>query len=282
MLRLLLLAIVLGSLIFASVVYAEDVVAKRPTFTNSIGMKLVSIPTGEFQMGSPDDEPQRGANEGPQHRVRITKPFYLGMYEVTQGEYFQVMNKNPSLFKTVEELDTKRFPVELVTWEEAMEFCTKLSEIAAEKKAGRVYTLPTEAQWEYACRAGTTTPFHFGSVLNGNQANTNGNFPYGNAPKGKSLNRTTTVGSYPPNAWGLYDMHGNVSEFCSDWYDEKYYSRAEENDPQGPAGDFDKVFRGGNWIGSANTCRSARRSGGSTENRGSFWGFRVAVNPGEK
>jgi len=187
---------------------------------NSIDMRLVLIPPGEFLMGSPETEENRSDNEY-QHRVRIAKPFYLGVYEVTQSEYEGVMGKNPSAFSKdgarsdkVGAMDTSRFPVEAVSWENAVEFCQKLSELPEEKRFGCVYRLPTEAEWEYACRAGTRTPFHFGTSLSSTQANFDGNYPYGSASKGPNLSRTATVGSYRPNAWGLYDMHGNVLEWC--------------------------------------------------------------------
>ena len=169
---------------------------------NSIGMKLVLIPPGEFMMGSPRQEfdslvreyPTRKKLfelEQPQHRVRITKPYYLGLYEVTQGEYERVMGTNPSAFsrsgdrsEQVSGQDTSRFPVERVSWEEAVEFCRRLSALPEERAAGRVYRLPTEAEWEFACRAGTTTPFHFGSQLNGRETNCDGNYPYGTTTKG--------------------------------------------------------------------------------------------------
>ena len=179
----------------------------RPAeFTNSIGMKFKLIPAGEFMMGSPEDEEDRLDYEGPVHRVRITKPYYLGTYEVTQAEYERIMDENPSRFK-----GSKR-PVERVSWNDAVVFCKRLSE-----KEGRAYRLPTEAEWEYACRGGTTTPFHFGRILNGKQANCRGDQPYGTETKGPYLGETASVGSYTANAFGLYDMHGDVWEWCSDW-----------------------------------------------------------------
>ncbi len=187
--------------------------------TNFTGMKLVLIPPGEFLMGSPESEQDTEVDEY-QHRVRITKPFYLSVYEVTQSEYERVMGENPSWFSSggsgsgkekVSDLDTSRFPVERVNWQNAVEFCRKLSELPEERAGGRIYRLPMEAEWEYACRAGTTTPFHFGSELNGSQTNCDGTRPYGTSTEGPQLGRTTTVGSYAANAFGLYDMHGNVS-----------------------------------------------------------------------
>ncbi len=144
-----------------------------------------------------------------------------------------------------------------------------------EKLAGNLYELPTEAQWEFACRARTTPPFHFGRALNGVQANAVGNYPYGTSEKGPSLNRTTTVGSYASNAWGLFDMHGNVSEWCADWYDKEYYSNAPSDDPKGPAAGASRVIRGGGWFLNALRCRSARRSHLGPAYRNDYYGFRL-------
>ena len=222
--------------------------AKKPeAITNSIGMKLSLIPAGEFQMGSPESE-QGHYNDEQQHRVRITQPFYLGVYEVTQEQYERIMGSNPSNNKGT------NLPVEQVSWDDAQEFCRKLSQ-----KEGKTYRLPTEAEWEYACRAGTTTPFNFGSTLNGTEANCNGNYPYGTTTKGAYLKRTTTVGSYRPNAFGLYDMHGNVFEWCSDWYDSAYYKNSPADNPTGPDAGSDRVIRGGSWSFGAVCCRSADR-----------------------
>ena len=245
--------------------------------TNSIGMKLQLMPAGEFMMGSPASESKRGDDEGPQHRVQIIRPFYLGAYEVTQHEYEQVMGSNPSYFSSSDDskervtgLDTDRFPVERVSWNNAVEFCQKLS-----AREGKTYRLPTEAEWEYACRAGTTTPFHFGSVLNGKQANANGNYPYGTDRKGPYLHRTTQVGSYSPNVFGLYDMHGNVWEWCQDWYGEDYYQASPSSDPTGPTSGSSRILRGGSWRHSPVHVRSAYRSRYTPRSRGSSNGFRV-------
>ena len=251
-------------------------------------MKFALIPPGEFQMGSPNSERWRGGNE-QQHCVRITKPFYLGVYEITQSEFEHMMGRNPSGFsngggqaEAVKGLDTSRYPVETVTWYDAVEFCNTLSEKEARRPYYRIagiarhakgwikdaqvsieggggYHLPTEAQWEYACRAGTTTPFNFGAANNGALSNCNGQAPYGTEEQGPALGRTVPVGSYRPNAFGLYDMHGNVWEWCWDVYDEAYYKNSPESDPAGPSGGSRRVNRGGNWRREAAFSRSAVR-----------------------
>ncbi len=221
------------------------------TYTNSIGMRFVLIPAGEFLMGSPEGEQGASPDEKPQHKVRITKPFYLGVYEVTQREYVAVMGSNPSRFRAA------THPVGRVSWEDAVAFCGKLS-----AQEGQEYRLPTEAEWEYACRAGTTTPFSFGSSLNGDHANCNGKRPYGTSAEGPSKRRTAPVGSYRANGFGLYDMHGNVWEWCADWYDAKYYGPLPVVDPVGPTGGWRRVFRGGGWGLDASCCRASYRAWG--------------------
>jgi formylglycine-generating enzyme required for sulfatase activity len=226
-------------------------------------------------MGSPEGEANRRSsgpeNEGPQHKVKITKPFYMGVYEVKQSEYEKVMVKNPSTFK-----DGPDHPVEQVIWDEAVDFCKKLSELPDEKKAGRVYRLPTEAEWEYACRAGTTTVFHYGNSLSSTQANFNGDAPYGGAEKGPRIGKTTKCGSYqPPNAWGLYDMHGNVWEWCLDG--PRTYVKSDQAviDPKGDLAGGSRVRRGGSWGFEAWFCRSALRGPRSPSTRYDDFGFRV-------
>jgi formylglycine-generating enzyme required for sulfatase activity/pimeloyl-ACP methyl ester carboxylesterase len=195
-----------------------------------VQLKLVRIEPGKFQMGSPPSEVGRGDDEA-QHEVQIPKPFCLGVYAVTQAQYKQAMGMKPSFFSPkgdgrdkVSGLNTDDFPVENVNWEEAMDFCRIVSMRPAVKDKGWVVDLPTEAEWEYACRAGTHTAFHYGDSLSSQQANFNGKNPYGGAAKGESLQRTTKVGSYAANAWGLYDMHGNVLQWCKDWYAKDYQS----------------------------------------------------------
>ena len=281
--------------------------------SQATGMKLTLIPAGTFTMGSPASEVERSAEEGPQHMVRISQPFYMGVYEVTQGEYEQVMGVNPSNFSKsnvgsskLSGQDTSQFPVELVAWYDAIEFCNSLSakdgltayytltnvtrkgqapkdSIASAMvsvSGGRGYRLPTEAEWEYACRANTTTPFHFGSTLNGDQANVNGSAPYGTTTPGKYWARSMTVGSYLANAFGLSDMHGNVWEWCEDVYHEKVYANRAGTtiDPLVQNGSEYRVLRGGSWDNSSEDARSAGRNSGTPEGRSNVSGFRVVFS----
>jgi formylglycine-generating enzyme required for sulfatase activity len=245
----------------------------------------------EFLMGAPEGEEVASDDEKPQHWVRLTKPFYLGKYAVTQEQYERLVGKNPSHFcatgvgkAKVAGLDTRRFPVEEVSWEEAVEFCRKLSELPEEKRRGRAYRLPTEAEWEYSCRVGamSPTPFSFGATFSSTRANFDGNFPYGGAAKGPNLGRPTAVGSYPANAWGLYDMHGNVWQWCSDWYGADYYAKSPREDPAGPSEGSGRVFRGGSWRISGQNCRSAIRLRYVPAFRDYNLGFRVALVPSGK
>jgi len=226
--------------------------------TNSIGMKLRLIPAGEFMMGSPETESDRENNE-TQHRVSITKAFYLGVTEVTQKQYQKVMGTNPSEFKGPQN------PVERVSWAEAVEFCGKLSAMPAEKTSGHVYRLPTEAEWEYACRSGTTTAYSFGD-----DASRLGDYGWF---RGNSDSSTHPVGEKKPNAWGLYDMNGNVWEWCQDRYG--VYPGGSATDPTGATSGSFRVCRGGGWFHFAGYCRSAYRDWRTPEYRFSYLGFRV-------
>jgi formylglycine-generating enzyme required for sulfatase activity len=233
------------------------------SITNSIGMKLVLIPAGEFLMGSPDTDKEALDREKPQHRVRITRPFYLGATEVMQGQYRVVTGADPSHFKGSDDL-----PVEQVSWEDAQAFCDKLNALEKEGLGGTSYRLPTEAEWEYACRAGTATRFGFGDA----DASL-GEYAWF---EGNSGDKTHPVGQKRPNAWGLYDMHGNVWEWCWDGYEENYYANSPGADPLGPSGAAVRVRRGGGWGGSPRDCRAALRRWSSPGLRSLDLGFRVA------
>jgi formylglycine-generating enzyme required for sulfatase activity len=262
--------------------------------TNVVTTNMVWIPPGTFVMGSPASEAQRYSDE-TQHTVTLTKGFYMGKYAVTQGEYLALMGSNPSYFTTRDyngntiPADLNR-PVEQVSWDDATNYCAHLT--AQEQAAGRllagwVYRLPTESEREYACRAGTTTAFHYGSALHGGMANFYDYYEYDAAigdiyfasPAVPWLPRTTTVGSYQPNAWGLHDMHGNVWEWCRDWYGT--YPTSSVIDPQGPTSGSDRVFRGGGWFGNGRYCRSAARFSRDPDFRFYDVGFRVVLAPGQ-
>jgi formylglycine-generating enzyme required for sulfatase activity len=254
--------------------------------TNSLGMKFVLIPAGTFRMGSPNHEQGRSPDEGPVHDVTITRPFYLGVYPVTQEQFQRLMGTNPSHFcragrgrDAVKGEDTNLFPAEKVTWGSAVAFCRKLSELPEESGRGRTYRLPTEVEWEYACRAGKDgEPFHFGAALSAAQANFDGSQPYGRgASVGASLKHPTAVGSYPPNDFGLFDMHGNVWEWCADWYAEDYYGQSSADDPTGPESGQQRVLRGGCWSSSAANCRSAYRGRSEPGNHVYRFGMRVLL-----
>ena len=233
---------------------------------NGVNLELVLIPSGTFMMGSPNSEAKRSMDE-TQHLVTISNPFYLGKYPITQAQWRHVMGANPSYFK-----GDKLLPVENISWNDVQLFCLKLKEIAQVP-----FGIPTEAQWEYACRAGTSTSFHFGNQLNGRQANCDGTLPYETDTRGPYLEKTSPVGKYPANPWGLYDMHGNVWEWCSDWYGE--YPTGSVTDPSNAckSGSF-RVFRGGCWYFNAGCCRSAIRFWGEPSAQDCDIGCRVALS----
>jgi formylglycine-generating enzyme required for sulfatase activity len=231
---------------------------------------MIWIPSGSFTMGSPASEARRDSDEGPQRLVTIGQGFWMGRYEVTQGQYEAVMGTNPSFFKTC----GKDCPVEQVSWNDAKEFISKLNA----RNDGFVYSLPSEAEWEYAARAGTTTAFAFGNSLSSTQANFNGNYPYGNAPKGPYLERTTKVGSYKPNAWGLYDMHGNVWEWAEDVWQDSYTGLPTDGSANTTRGDSSfRVLRGGSWYVIGGFTRSAYRDWDDLSLRYDGDGFRVVA-----
>ena len=236
---------------------------------NSNGMKLVLIPKGTFMMGSPESEEGHEEDE-VRHEVTISQDYYLGVYEVTQAQYEKVMGGNPSYYQGAKvDNQNAELPVDSVSWDEAVEFCKKLSELPEEKKAGRVYRLPTEAEWEYACRATSETVYSFDDER--------GLLPeYGWFDRNGS-DRTHTVGLLEPNRWGLYDMHGNVWEWCSDWYGE--YPAGAVIDPSGPKESGGRVNRGGSWNNTAESCRSANRFRDGPSDRYRLLGFRVAMSP---
>ena len=236
------------------------------TITNSIGMKFVYIPSGTFTMGSPSDELGRQKYER-QHRVTLSRVFYMQTTEVTQGQWKSIMGRNPSHFKRCGD----NCPVEKVSWNDCQDFIRSLNQ----KEGTNKYRLPTEAEWEYACRAGSTTAFANGGItelLCGYDPNLDAMGWY----CGNSGQKTHPVGQKKPNDWGLYDMHGNLWEWCQDWY-EKNYPTGHVTDPKGPSSSSaGRVFRGGGWRYSAGVCRSASRRRGNPDYRHASVGFRVA------
>lgn len=241
-----------------------------------VALEMVPIPAGEFLMGSPDDEPGRLDNEAPQHRVRLA-PFSLARMPITQAQWRQLalwqpaageppwerqLNPEPACFQSGQPDDDQR-PVERLSWFEAMEYCRRLS-----RRTGRQYTLPSEAQWEYACRAGTTTPFAFGSLLSERQANV-------------LSSETTKVGSFPANAWGLHDMHGNVREWCADAWHPTYVGAPNDGRPwiDPDAEQALRLLRGGSWGSDPGDCRSACRDLGRPGDADDGVGFRVVCLP---
>jgi len=255
----------------------QAVDTKTVDLGGGVKLELVWCPPGTFTMGSSMAERRAAVAAGgkmrhyegeTQHKVTLTKGFWLGKYEVTQRQWQSVMGKNPSGVKSAG-LDA---PVENVSWEDCQEFVKKLN-----ASAGHEYRLPTEAEWEYACRAGTATAFHYGDDLDSSQANFDGTFPRGSGRKGEFLETTVKVGSFRPNAWGLYDMHGNVYEWCQDLYGD--YPSGAVTAPAGKGTSSRPVFRGGCWRHGATRCRSADRGRDFPWRSYNCLGFRVALAP---
>jgi formylglycine-generating enzyme required for sulfatase activity len=238
--------------------------------TNSIGMRFVYIKPGTFMMGSTENEPEREGDE-TLHQVTLTRGYYLQTTEVTQGQWKRVMGDNPSEFKNCGD----DCPVDSVSWTKAQAFIKKLNKM----EGGARYRLPTEAEWEYACRAGSKEAFSFGPCLGTDQANYNGDYPLDGCSKGRYRKKTTKVASFPANAWGLYDMHGNVCEWCSDRYGD--YPSDAVTDPLGASTGSSRVLRGGSWSDYARGCRSVLRRGFDPGDQGNFYGFRVALSTGQ-
>lgn len=250
------------------IVYRETKQAfyRLQSLAAGVDLELVSIPADSFMMGSPNGE--GGDTEKPQHLVNVTA-FYLGKYPITQQQYQAVMGENPSRFKGYD------LPVERVTWLDAQRFCDRLNQ-----QTGKNYRLPSEAEWEYACRAGTTTPFHFGETITTEIANFDGNYTCGDAPKGKYLQKTTPVGSYKfANDFGLYDLHGNVWEWCLDKWVDNYQGAPTDGSARGDINSQNnnklRLLRGGSWLGDPMLCRSAYRLRGLADGRDRVIGFRV-------
>jgi formylglycine-generating enzyme required for sulfatase activity len=252
---------------------------KNKSYTEDLGegvkLTLMLIPAGKFDMGGPDDEPSSEDDECPQHRVSVPQ-FLMGRYPVTQAQWrvvagypqeTQELNPDPSDFKG----DAR--PVENVSWDDAQEFCRRLS-----TKSGKTYCLPSEAQWEYACRAGTTTPFHYGEIITPELANYDGNNTYNDSPRGEYRESASEVGLFPANDWGLHDMHGNVWEWCEDDYHDNYEGAPSDGSAwvKSDRESSYRLVRGGSWFYGPVLCRSAVRNHGTRGNRVNEVGFRVS------
>ena len=270
-------------------------------------LTLLWIPPGRFWMGSPATEPERLDSEDPQHLVQL-QGFFMGQTPITQAQWREVagwqerpgegwgrqLETDPSLFQSnaeqgeglgrlfETEANTDNRPVERVSWLDAMEFCSRLSQ-----RTGRSYTLPSEAQWEYACRAGTETPFHLGDTISSELANYDGDYTYADGPKGIYRVQTTPVGMFPANAWGLHDMHGNVREWCLDEWHGNYNGAPTDGSAWVDYAEGEKtkesvrsrLLRGGSWLSNPRDCRSAYRVNDLPGNRGFNVGFRVCCLP---
>ena len=247
--------------------------------SQQVSLEMAYIPGGTFQMGSPEDELDHFDNESPQHGVTVSE-FFMGRFLVTQAQWRVVvagfpkvdrdLKPNPSKFKS----KTEDRPVEQVSWWDAQEFCKRLS-----KKVGRSYRFPSEAEWEYACRAGTTTPFHFGETISSDVANYNVRLAYGPGKVGQYRQETTAIDSFPPNDFGLCDMHGNVWEWCADGWHKNYVGAPIDGRVWDASNDSgSRIRRGGSWFHDPGNCRSAFRNSYSPVDAGSFIGFRLVCD----
>jgi formylglycine-generating enzyme required for sulfatase activity len=232
---------------------------------NGVEMKFNFISPGTFLMGTPEEEEEREDDEN-RHRVHLSRGYFMGLSPVTQEQWLAVMGNNPSELQGESHL-----PVEMISWDDCQAFIEKLRQIDSNP-----YRLPTEAELENACRAGTTTPFYFGETLSIEQANCNGDVPYGSGQKGANRKKSTPVGMFPPNGWGLFDMHGNVMEWCQDWLGD--YPQGDDTDPQGPEEGRYRVFRGGSWTFYPLLSRSGFRSWVDPLNRYNNLGFRLVFS----
>jgi uncharacterized protein (TIGR02996 family) len=237
---------------------------RRVRLSSTVDLQLVLVPPGTFRMGSGPGEKERGGDE-EQHLVTLTKGFWIAIHPLTQAQWLTIRKRNPSEFKG------DLHPVDCVSWEDCRTFCLRLN-----KHTKQTFRLPTEAEWEYACRAGTTTPFHFGATISEEIANYDATGVYGPGKKGSYRKASTPVCSYPDNPWGLFDVHGTIYEWCRDWY--AHFSPEPAIDPLGPVEGGTHVLRGGSWFAYPNGCRSAYRNYGHPDRRDAIAGFRPAMD----
>jgi len=265
--------------IASALLWSPRISRPAPDLINSIGMRFRRIPAGQFLMGAIPNDTNAQDDEKPRHPVTLTDNFLLGQFEVTQQQFHLVMGTNPSWFRRVGRgqealgwaIDPDNLPVEMVSWQDAVEFCNRLGNLPEERTAGRRYRLPTEAEWEYSCRAGTTTRFEFGEQFEATAANMNRTRPH-----------PLPCGSFAPNRFGLFDMHGNVLEWCSDWHSPTWYSNSPVENPIGPEfpDEDHHVLRGGGWAFPAASCSFRDRI--STFMKGPSHGFRVVCEIGRQ
>lgn len=262
----------------------HEVVSIQQSLNDDVSLIMVQIPDGEFMMGSPDDEADRSGSEGPQHRVHVPE-FWMGQYPVTQQEW-RIVAEYPKVNRVLRLAPSRfrgtRLPVENVSWYEAVEFCDRIRQ-----RTGFNYRLPTEAEWEYACRAGTVTPFHFGETITtelANYAGTGGGSSsgsYGDGPQGVYRGKTTSVDLFEgTNQFGLFDMHGNIWEWCQDHWHKNYDDALTDGSAWVDAVDSNRkprILRGGSWSDNPTLCRSAYRYHNDPVNRVDFIGFRVVL-----
>lgn len=253
--------------------YFDEPVLRNP-LRKLLPLRMIKIPAGEFMMGSPASEPHHDDQEGPQRKIQVPS-FYLGAFTITQRQYEIIMGSNPSYFTDDQGKDGANLPVEQVTWQDADAFCKKLSEMS-----GRTYRLPSEAEWEYACRASTTTPFCFGETLTTEIANFFADFSFTENYEENYRNTPVAVDSFWPNGFGLYNMHGNVFEWCADDYHENYKNAPKSVAPwiSGQA-QATKMMRGGSWFNDTPYCRSAARDKNTQIGLSNASGFRVVCEP---
>ena len=257
--------ILTGAIVVMFFVWVGVLSAEQKKIIGKDGASMVLIPAGEFTMGSPQGG---GENEHPQHKVYLNT-YYIDKYEVTVAQYRKFCEETRREMPKVPYWGWQdNQPIVNVTWDDAVAYANYYGK-----------RLPTEAEWEKACRGGTTTAFHYGNSLNSDQVNFSGDYPYGGASEGVYRKKTTSVGSFQPNAFNLYDMHGNASEWCSDWYDMNYYKNSPTKNPTGPTSGHDRVLRGGGWCLTAEDCRSARRLRFVPIAECDYLGFRCVFSP---